>query len=197
MVTINNNISNNKVFRNAVEFAHDIIKRKIQKGDVVVDATVGNGNDTALLAHLVGNAGMVYGFDIQKKAIEKTKDRLIALDLSEKVTLINDSHEMLDKYIKEEIDLVIFNLGYLPSGDHEITTESKSTLISIHKSTERLKKFGLIIVVIYSGHAKGMQEKLEIEKFTTKLNQKEFNVVKINFSNQMNNPPSIVIIEKK
>ena len=63
-------------FTNSMNLAKEICKVKINKGDVVVDATMGNGNDTIFLAQLVGEQGKVYSFDIQKIALENTRKRL-------------------------------------------------------------------------------------------------------------------------
>ncbi len=38
------------------------------EGDIVIDATMGNGHDTQFLAELVGENGHVYAFDIQESA---------------------------------------------------------------------------------------------------------------------------------
>lgn len=53
----------------------------IQKGDTVVDATCGNGNDTLAMLKMVmddsdGCGGHVYAMDIQKDAIESTSSLL-------------------------------------------------------------------------------------------------------------------------
>jgi len=50
-------------------------KHVIRKGDTVVDATCGNGNDTLAMANMVKDElgkGCVYGMDIQKDAIKNT-----------------------------------------------------------------------------------------------------------------------------
>ena len=93
---------------------HEILKTKIKEGDIVVDATVGNGYDTVFLAKVVGKTGRVIGFDIQEKALNNTKDKLIRENLEGRVILIHDSHSNIDKYIKEPINGAMFNLGYLP-----------------------------------------------------------------------------------
>ena len=54
-----------------LEFSHRLLKTAAQEGDTVIDATVGNGHDTIILAHLVGDQGKVFGFDIQEQAIVK------------------------------------------------------------------------------------------------------------------------------
>jgi ubiquinone/menaquinone biosynthesis C-methylase UbiE len=51
----------------------------VQKGDTVVDATCGNGNDTLALLKMVADEtgrGRVYGMDIQDSAIENTSSFL-------------------------------------------------------------------------------------------------------------------------
>lgn len=56
----------------------------VQKGDTVVDATCGNGNDTVALAKLVVDdfaKGCVYGMDVQEDAIQNTSSLLnLSLD---------------------------------------------------------------------------------------------------------------------
>jgi methylase of polypeptide subunit release factors len=51
----------------------------VQKGDTVVDATCGNGNDTLALLKMVADErgqGRVYGMDIQDSALEGTSSFL-------------------------------------------------------------------------------------------------------------------------
>ena len=55
----------------------------------------------------------------------------------------------------------------------------------------------LISIAIYTGHEGGMEEKNTIYKFVKNLDQSEFNVLECGFINQINNPPQLVLIEKK
>ena len=48
------------------------LEKVINKGDIVVDATMGNGYDTKYLAEKVGEEGFVYSFDIQETALKST-----------------------------------------------------------------------------------------------------------------------------
>lgn len=184
-------------FTNSMNIAKEICKIKVKNGDIVVDATMGNGNDTLFLAELVGNEGKVYSFDIQNIALENTEKRLKEMNMENRVKVILDGHENLDKYIQGKIKLVIFNLGYLPNACHEVTTKSETTLLAIKKSLNILEKHGIVILVIYHGHEEGKREKKAIEEFTSCLNQKEFNVAKLSFTNQINNPPELICIEKR
>ena len=49
------------------------ISNHVRQGDLCIDATMGNGNDTELLCRLVGETGHVHAFDIQKMALEHTR----------------------------------------------------------------------------------------------------------------------------
>ncbi|RKD34535.1 tRNA (mnm(5)s(2)U34)-methyltransferase [Thermohalobacter berrensis] len=186
-----------KYFTKATDLAKWIIEKKIKVGSVVVDATVGNGHDTFYLAEKVGKEGKVYGFDIQDSALLNTKKRLVNNNVFDRVELIKDSHEKLDAYVKEKVDLVIFNLGYLPGGDHSIVTKPESTIKAIEKSLLALKKYGILLVVAYYGHKGGKEEKEKVENYLRNLDQKQFNVLKFDFINQINNPPILFGVEKK
>lgn len=186
-----------QIFRNAVRMVHNIALQKVKEGDIAVDATVGNGNDTVLLAKLVGKTGKVYGFDIQDIAIKNTKEKLLSLGMLDRVELIKDNHDKLDMFIKEKIDFVMFNLGYLPGGDHSIITKPQSTIKAVEKAIVKLNSKGMIILVVYTGHEGGKEEKDSIERYVRELDQKKYTVLKYSFINQINNPPMIIAIEKK
>ena len=76
-------------------FARTLLDLAVHPGDIVIDATIGNGYDTVFLANLVGANGKVYGFDIQELAIAATHDRLKQQNLLEQVCLVHNSHEVV------------------------------------------------------------------------------------------------------
>lgn len=186
----------NNMFINAVEISKKICEEKLKDGDIAVDCTMGNGNDTAFLCSFVGENGKVYAFDIQESAFINTREKLSELNLIERTELILDGHQNIDRYVKGNVKLVIFNLGYLPKGNHEITTQKETTLAAVKKCLNLLKPNGIILLVIYYGHKNGKEEKAALESFTSDLNQKEYNVVRLSFTNQINNPPELICIEK-
>lgn len=181
---------------NTVSIAKTYIANHLQDGEFALDATVGNGNDTVLLAEKVGPNGKVYGFDIQERAIENTSKILEESKLLNRVELIKDSHENIKKYIPHKLDFIIYNLGYLPGGDKNITTNAISTINSIKASLGLLNHNGLLLINSYIGHSNGIEENRAIESLLKSLNQKNFNVLKNNFINQKNNPPILYIIER-
>ncbi|HSH24760.1 MAG TPA: class I SAM-dependent methyltransferase [Massilibacterium sp.] len=189
------------MLKQAVPFSHSLLRKVIAPGDIVVDATAGNGFDTLFLAELVGETGCVYAFDIQTQAIEQTKKRIEKANVKTDITYVLDSHAHLNQYIKEEhqqkIRAAIFNLGYLPRSDKTKITTASSTIPAIEQLLEHLLPNGLIIVVVYSGHDGGEEEKEAVLAFTKQLPQETFQVLQYGFINQRNTPPFVVAIEKR
>lgn len=181
-----------------LNYAHHLLKESISPGDLVVDATCGNGNDTLFLAKLVGEKGKVLAFDIQEQAIKATESMLEEHHLHH-VTLIQDSHAFIAHYLKAEENIAgaIFNLGYLPKSDKTIITKSSSTLQALEQLLEKLKKKGLIVFVVYHGHEGGKEEKDSLIEFVSQLEQKKYHVLQYQFINQKNNPPFILAIKKR
>lgn len=184
-------------FWQGVEFSHMLLKEHINKGAIIVDATVGNGHDTVFLAGLVGEKGRLISFDIQSEAIENTRERLVNNKIIDRVKLIEDGHQNIDKYIDEEIDGIIFNLGYLPGGNKDITTEKKTTTSAVEKGLEFLKIGGIIILVIYTGHPGGQEELKGVLDLAESLDKQKYNVLRYNFINQETSPQVLAIIRRK
>lgn len=61
------------MLENALRYSRTLLINNLILGDSVIDTTVKSGNNTVLLAILVGKNGMVYGFDLQKKLLERQK----------------------------------------------------------------------------------------------------------------------------
>lgn len=185
-----------KYLTSITKIAHKVMGEYVKEGMSVVDGTIGNGYDTVFLAKKVGQTGKVYGFDIQLQAITATERRLNEENIRERVELIHDGHEKIEQYIKGSIDAAMYNLGYLPKGDHKIITKPNTTLLSLQKCLKNLKSHGLISVAVYYGHDGGAEEKKALEKFFNELDHKFFTVMKMDFMNKENDPPILFIIEK-
>ena len=173
------------------------LEKIIEKGDTVIDATMGNGYDTVYLGNLVGESGKVYAFDVQNEALISTRKKVIRDNMEDRVELILDGHENLDKYVKEEVSCIVFNLGYLPRAKHIIITKPDTTLEAIKKGLNLLKPNGIISIAAYIGHEGGLDEKNYICDYLNKLDQNQYNVLHMQFTNQINNPPQLILVEKK
>lgn len=175
-------------------FTQNLLQQVVSAGDSAIDATAGNGHDTLFLAQLTGSNGKVFAFDIQKEAIDATRKRVEDFP---NVELFHASHAEISSHVHEPIAAAVFNLGYLPKGDHSIITKSDSTLQAIHQSLELLKENGLVLIVIYSGHEGGSEERDAVMDFVCALPQISYDVMRYEFINQQHSPPFLVAIEKK
>lgn len=187
------------MLESALNFSHYLLDKVVKPGDTTIDATVGNGNDTLKLAHLVGASGSVIGFDIQEQAIETTLQKVIVSGFQHQVQLHHSGHEHIDTLSlePESVSAVVFNLGYLPKGDKSIVTTPHTTLVAIEKSLPLLKKGGLLLIMVYYGHEGGESEKDAVLNFVESLPQQSFHVLKYAFINQKNSPPFLIALEKK
>jgi predicted methyltransferase len=182
-------------------FARKLLETAVSPGDIVVDATLGNGHDTLFLAHLVGADGHVFGFDIQKDAIMSTANRLEEQKLLERVTLFQKGHEHIERSIPSsdhgKVTGAIFNLGYLPGGDKSIVTKPNTTISAIEQLLSIMAIEGVIVLVIYHGHPEGAVERDQLLQYVRKIDQQKAHVIQYGFINQNNHPPFIIAIEKR
>lgn len=185
-----------EIIKNSLAQSHDLIRRAVAEGSTAIDATAGNGNDTAFLAELVGESGKVYSFDVQEQALEKTRDRLSGKGLLDRVELIHDGHQNMDLYIREKVKAVMFNLGYLPGGDHRIGTRGDTTIAAVIKAMELIGVNGIISIVVYYGGDSGFEEKTQVMDFIAGIDCRKYTVMKTEFVNQANCPPILICIEK-
>lgn len=184
------------MFGNAVAISHQIMAQVVKPGDTVVDATCGRGKDTLFLAQLVGPRGRVYAFDIQDQAIKSTRMLLSKNECMPQVVLINDNHNNMASYIEGHPSAAMFNLGYLPGGDHSLITNSGDTLQALSDCLELLAPGGMVSLVFYPGHPGGQEEMQSMEKYLSGLPQRVFEVTRTIFLNQINYPPQIICVEK-
>ncbi len=144
------------------ELAHHFLAEHVKPGDVVLDATAGNGHDTAWLAERVGQQGRVWAIDIQPLALERTSSRLEELGLRGRVELLLGNHAGLDRLLPEnlsgELAAAVFNLGYLPGTDHRCVTQPDSTIIALEQTLRWLRPGGAISLLVYRGHPEGPAE---------------------------------------
>ncbi|OMO63679.1 putative rRNA methylase protein [Corchorus olitorius] len=149
--------------KKATEVAHLVWRHVLHKGDIVIDATCGNGYDTLAMLKMVADEsgrGGVYAMDIQTEALESTSsllDATVTPKEKEVVKLFPLCHSRMEEVVPENtaVRLVAFNLGYLPGGDKGIITISKTTLLALEASINLLISGGLISLVVYVGHPGG------------------------------------------
>lgn len=183
------------------EWCHHWIREQVKEGDICIDATVGNGNDTEFLCRLVGEHGLVYGFDIQEEAIQATHDRLLEAGLSARAKLFCAGHEEMDRYVEERmcgnVSCIVFNFGYLPGGSHVLATKADTSIRAIEAGLALLQHGGMMSLCIYSGGDSGFAERDALLPYLRELDQKKYLVIASGYYNRPNNPPIPVMIIKK
>ena len=178
-------------------WVQNFLEDHVQPGDICIDATMGNGNDTVLLSKLAGENGKVIAFDIQQMALDNTKEKLLKEGCPSNYELVLASHETMNEYAKENsVSCITFNLGYLPGGDHAKATKGESSIRAIGTGLKLLKKKGLMTVCIYSGGDSGFEEKDAVLSYIKALDSKKYLVIISEYANRPNNPPIPVLIIK-
>jgi Putative rRNA methylase len=166
-------------YKEHLKYLHNFWNKTLVKGDIVVDATIGNGYDSLYLSKLVlsEDKGFVFGYDIQKIAIENTilklKENLPESSLK-RIKLFNQSHESFLNLNAKNIKLITYNLGYLPRSDKSILTNAVTTLKSIKSALELTPSY--ISIVCYSGHQIGKIEEDTIITFLKALPKEKWTV---------------------
>lgn len=177
------------------EWCHHFIKNQVRSGDLCIDATMGNGNDTELLCRLAGPDGQVLAFDIQKQALIQTKKRLREAGAPDNYRLILDSHSHMDHYAaKASVSCIVFNFGYLPGGDHTLATGPATSIPAVAQGLRLLKKGGLMSLCIYSGGDSGFEERDALLPYLKNLDSRKYLVVLSSYYNRPKNPPIPVLI---
>ena len=179
------------------EWCHHFIREHVKQGDLCIDATAGNGNDTLLLCQLVGEQGKVIAFDIQEQAVANTRKRLEESGVSKQAEVLLESHTNMSRYAEpDSVSCIVFNFGYLPGGDHALATKKDSSIEAIREGLPLLKKGGMMSLCIYSGGDSGFEERDAILSELKQLNPKRYLVVLSEYYNRPNNPPIPVMIIK-
>ena len=148
------------------------ILEHLGEGDVAVDFTMGNGNDTLFLSRTVGESGRVYAFDIQEQALISTEAHLKENCAPENYTLVCASHHRVKEFVPERIKAGMFNLGYLPrSGNKGVTTMRETTMPAVEAAIDLLLPDGVLIVAIYPGHEEGSLEGEMLREYFSTLSK--------------------------
>ncbi|MDX8394817.1 MAG: class I SAM-dependent methyltransferase [Mariprofundaceae bacterium] len=182
------------------EQAHDFISEALFSGAMSIDATAGNGFDTCFLAKRVGDSGHVYAFDVQADALAATREKLAVDGLSGHVTLIHASHALMQQEIPESllgcVQVVMFNLGYLPGASHHVITDVDETIIALNMAKDMLAISGRISILAYTGHPGGREEADAVREWAQALNKEEF-IVSIEIPAEgRSSPPELITIIK-
>lgn len=184
-------------FRSARFWAKEMIENAVFSGACVIDATMGNGHDTAWLCELVGESGKVYAFDVQQEAVERTAERLEQAGFRQRAELFCLGHEHMAEVIHHQADAIVFNLGWLPGAEHGVTTQTSTTLLAVEAALSLLKEEAIMTICIYPGHEEGTKELHALLEWAAKLDDRRYDAMIKCYVNQPNDPPRMLAIRKK
>ncbi|SDY90142.1 class I SAM-dependent methyltransferase [Tindallia californiensis] len=177
---------------------HIILKQFLRPGFCAIDATAGNGLDTLFLLRSINPGGYLTAFDIQALALENTENRIKTFFNNDKPNyqLIHDSHANIAQYIKEPVHVAVFNLGYLPGENHQITTSWNELKKALMMLTDGLiVPGGIISLTVYSGHEGGKHEQSNIFRYIKTLAPEKFNIHVTRKWNTVKPSPVLILIE--
>jgi 16S rRNA C1402 N4-methylase RsmH len=189
----------------AVQWSHVILEARLRQGDVVVDATAGNGHDTVFLAQRVLPGGRVFAFDVQEEAIEATRSQISKHKLQttkeDEIALHHAGHERMAEFLpmemKGRLRAVMFNLGYLPGGDKTRITKVETTLAALQQALDWLAADGVLSVVVYPGHEGGREEADAVERWMAALNSQQFEAQRVSYVNFKPTTPFCLAVRKR
>ena len=180
----------------AVRFVQDYLAAHLPHPKLCIDATCGNGGDTAFLCRLSGPEGRVLGFDIQPEAITSTRARLEKQGLT--AELICDSHANLLQYVRPgTADIVMFNFGWLPGADHSVFSTADSSIPALEAALAALRAGGVLSAILYSGRVIGTGEKQSILGWLRALPLEKYTVLVCDFANWADTAPLPCLVLKK
>ena len=180
--------------------AHARISDILRAGETAIDATAGNGHDTCFLCQTVGPTGHVYAIDIQESALEQTAVQLAEADCFH-CELICCDHSLLAEIVPAEhqgaTGAIMFNLGYLPGGDHSLITQEATTVKALDAAIDYLRPGGILTILAYPGHPGGEAETGAIVEWMNQLPASEFKTETILARSSAPTAPRLLIVTRQ
>ena len=103
-------ISSMQVMKHKSVLLEEVINYlNVKQGGIYVDATVGYAGHSSVILRKIGKEGVLFAFDQDDEAIEYSTKRLSAI--SDNFTIFKSNFVNIKKYINENVDGIIFDLG--------------------------------------------------------------------------------------
>ena len=173
-----------------VDVSHDFLRPVMHRQAILVDGTLGSGRDSKFL---LKRAKKVVAYEVQAQAIEKAKKCFSPNEL-DRLEIRHESHETI-KDLDESIDGAIFNFGWWPDGDTNITTIPETSLKAVQAAFDHLKPKGRMALVFYP-HMAGKAEAELIESWLKTLDHRAVPTEKVTILNA-DNAPFALLVEKR
>ena len=192
-----------------LQTTHRLWEALVKPGDIIIDATCGNGHDSKFLASLAlkeNTASKLYCIDIQGDAIHNTKQLLLSNPslsslVDKQVCFTEGSHEVFPgDIVPGTVTLICYNLGYLPGKKrvndvvtgafNAVITKPDTTVRSLHNALPLLKEGGMLSVVAYPGHPGGQEEVEAVQQHLAELDDQTWRV----YAHRPLNKPKLPIV---
>ena len=76
-------------------------------------------------------------------------------------------------YKEMAVSCIMFNLGYLPGGDHHLATKTNTTIQAVEAGLGMLKTGGIMSICIYSGGDSGFEERDGVLEYLSQLDDRK------------------------
>ena len=182
-----------------------------------VDATCGNGHDTLFLAEIlaslpdIGARFSVLSFDVQAAALQAAGVLTGGLPdaVRRRIFWLLQSHdtlrESLERFSAEGmvsgaspgLAAAMYNLGFLPRSDKQVTTTPPTTLASLAQAAAVLLPGGLICIHAYGGHPGGARELAAVEAWCADLPFEVWAVARYAVCDKKRNPEALFLAWKR
>ncbi len=183
----------------AVKFVQDFLAARLAQPRLCIDATCGNGGDTAFLCGITAPEGKVVGFDVQEAAIASTRKHLEQLGVpAARYELHCQSHADLftDCAARHgrcgDVQLWLAARGRPRSVLHRAEQHP-----ALQAALEAVRPGGVVSAILYSGQVIGTDEKQTVLEYLRALPLKSFTVLVCDFANWAETAPLPCIILKK
>jgi hypothetical protein len=196
---------------NITGWSHRLCAEVLNPGDLAIDLTAGNGNDTLHLAQCTAAqaSGCVIGFDIQRCALNASAALLTAHDFpvcihteatatdvhpssqvrpDTGVHLFHCGHQYLEHHLPRAPKVIIGNLGYLPGASHTITTNVLTSIRAAEQGLAALLPQGRLLLVVYPGHPAGYDEPHALIQLFAELPKQRWDSINISCTNAAKAP---------
>jgi hypothetical protein len=196
------------LFNSHLDLAHSYWKKILENtsphGRILIDATCGNGHDTAFLTRTALETPnqentRILAMDKQPEALESTKKLLKELLSEEQIAGIEfhlGCHSSFPENLAPaSVSLIVYNLGYLPGSDKTITTTLDTTLKSLQNALPLIRSGGLISITCYPGHKEGKEEEKHLLEFANSLAPSQWSCCHHRCLNRKESP-SLLLLQK-
>lgn len=169
--------------------AHRLWKEHLKCRANAIDATCGRGGDLIALADLLllpPYFNQIIVYDIQKRALKiaqmRAKMRFSPRQM-DRIIWLERCHSMLGEAEADlPISLIVYNLGYLPGGNRELTSCAVTTIQSLKQAAQILQPSGAISIMCYPGHFEGGIETTVVREFAKQLNAENWEVSEYSYA---------------